>query len=107
MYELHRKVNTREVPRPLTEPPSSPTHTCPSSSALLFLFDIYVNYGTRIDSASWLGVPMEQAPYDAIAIQRYRSHWLTRTIARNQLGRTEKIHSETSPRRMSLQQGAA
>ena len=37
--------------------------------ALLFLLDLYSNFGTAIDSASWLGVGFEQDPYDAMAIQ--------------------------------------
>lgn len=39
------------------------------ADALMFLFDLFVNYGTRIDSASWLGATLEQDPYDAMALQ--------------------------------------
>ena len=37
--------------------------------AVNFLADLMGNFGTAIDSSSWLGVGFEQDPHDAIAIQ--------------------------------------
>ena len=38
--------------------------------AVNFLADLMGNFGTAIDSSSWLGVGIEQDPHDAIAIQQ-------------------------------------